>query len=198
MGHGSRRRCAEPSSDVSIAARDARLAARFAKGQGDSLGSSRDAQRPPRSPASPARTILPCSQGSLGVPRTCSRPTPYLQRAHPEGEDVHSSPVSFFCKSKPEPHQARGMSHHPGNSPLQTPLPAHPCPRLTPLCPRLLPPPRHTSSHSSLHKPFPFIPLEFAPKYSIWGSHHEFSCGTRILYSFFPNRCNILHAFECS
>lgn len=168
-----------------------------------------------RSPAGSARTILPCSQGSLQVPRCCSRPAPYLQCTHPEGEDVHSSPISLFCKTKPEPYQARGTGHHPltlGTVPCTLPHPyrclcphtpcPHPCPCLTSLCPRLcsclLPPPWHTFSHSSLHKPFPFIPLKFAPKYSKWGSHNEFSHGAKILYSFFPNRHNILHAFECS
>lgn len=155
---------------------------------------------PLRSPAGSARRILPCNPGPLQVPRCHSHPAPYLQCTHPEGEDVHSGPVSLFCKTKPEPRQARGRGHQP------LALGSAPAPCLS-LCHRPLPSPPPdlpASAHASFLIPariflqfhsqtFPiYCPQIPVPKYSRWGSHREFSHGTKLPCSCFPALRNTL------
>lgn len=173
MGHGSRECSADPSSDVSMAARDPQFTVRFDKGQGDSLGSSPGHCDPQQ--AQPEQ-LCPATRAES------SRPAPYLQCTHPEGEDVHSSPISLLCKN-----HTRTMSVQRHRPPLMPHPPPH---RSLRSSARAASPPQHTSS---LHKPFPLIPLKFAQKYSRRGSHHKFSHGKKTFYSFFPNCCNFLH-----
>lgn len=127
MGHGSRECSADPSSDVSMAARDPQFTVRFDKGQGDSLGSSPGHCDPQQ--AQPEQ-LCPATRAES------SRPAPYLQCTHPEGEDVHSSLISLLCKN-----HTRTMSvqrHRP-------PLMPHPPPQrsLRSLCPCCFPTPAH-------------------------------------------------------
>lgn len=173
MGHGSKECSADPSSDVSMAARDPQFTVRFDKGQGDSLGSSpghcdpQQAQPEQLCPATGLRAAVLLRTSSAHIPK----------------EKMSTAvPSAFSAKTTPEPCQFRGTGHHS----CLIPLPTDPCAPSA----RAASPPQHTSS---LHKPFPLIPLKFAQKYSRRGSHHKFSHGKKTFYSFFPNCCNFLH-----
>lgn len=156
-------------------------------------------------PASRVHKGKPLKQESLQIPRLCSSPAPYLQCTHPKGEDVHSSPISLFCKTKPKAHHARGRSHHPLTLGIMCPKP---CPyRLLPKHFTLsLPSQPHSACASARacfsypwHAFSPRYPAQNFPIYSPRICPRMFMMGiTPILHmaqrlltpSFFPGPCN--------
>lgn len=102
----------------------------------------------PGQPAGPTRHNPAPQVGVPQVPRLCSSPAPYLQCAHPKGEDVHGCPVGLLCRTKPGAHQPScgGISPpSPGAADVPTYGPLSPHTSICACFP--IPPPR------ALHKP---------------------------------------------
>lgn len=130
MGHGSRKCSAEPSSDVSITARDPQLTARFGKGQGDSSRSSPGHRHPQRlSKNSPALVTA----GSQALQPSCSLPPVRTSRRRRCPQQSRQP----FLQNQARTTSGQRTGHHlltPGTAPCTLPRPYR---RLCPHTPAL-------------------------------------------------------------